>query len=204
VSRYRLLRRTREVSAAIRKEKGSSCGSILDIGTADGMMLSLLQQSIIIRESFGLDLSTELLKTNTNQSISLVQGDALSLPFKDCSFDIVIGAAVIEHVPDPRIMIREIKRVLKRDGICVITTPHPFFDSIARRIGHLPRENHISTYKLWQLTDLLSSVNLKTLTTRRFMLSPIGSIPFEDELEQAIRTMRLSFLMCNQIIVSRK
>lgn len=45
-------------------------------------------------------------------------GDAMSLSFDDGSFDIVINSHVYEHVPDANIMMSEIFRVLKNEGVC--------------------------------------------------------------------------------------
>lgn len=44
-------------------------------------------------------------------------------PFKDEEFDIVISGSTFEHVEWPWILIKEIVRVLKRDGLCCIVAP---------------------------------------------------------------------------------
>lgn len=46
-----------------------------------------------------------------------------SLPFKDGVFDVVLCTEVLEHVPDPEKVLREISRVLKESGCLVMTTP---------------------------------------------------------------------------------
>lgn len=50
--------------------------------------------------------------------------DIADLPFSDNSIDIIINLAVLEHVPEPELVINEIYRVLKIDGI--IYTAFPF------------------------------------------------------------------------------
>lgn len=42
--------------------------------------------------------------------------DISNLPFKDNSIDFVVNIAVLEHVPDPESVVKEIHRVLKKDG----------------------------------------------------------------------------------------
>ena len=52
-----------------------------------------------------------------------VFGDALNLPFKDESFEVVTSFQVMEHVAEPEIMLSEMKRVCKWGGIIIITVP---------------------------------------------------------------------------------
>jgi ubiquinone/menaquinone biosynthesis C-methylase UbiE len=52
----------------------------------------------------------------------LVQADAQALPFKDASFDRVLCAGVLYHVPDCEHALREISRVLRSGGRAVIST----------------------------------------------------------------------------------
>lgn len=52
-----------------------------------------------------------------------VVGDALNLLFEDDSFDTVISTQVLEHVEKPWIMVKEIHRVLKTGGVCILTAP---------------------------------------------------------------------------------
>ena len=57
-----------------------------------------------------------------------------SLPFKDNSFDVVVMAEVLEHLPYPNITLGEIKRVLKTNG---------------KFIGNLPLAYHLKDR--WQI-----------------------------------------------------
>ncbi|MHA1751331.1 MAG: class I SAM-dependent methyltransferase, partial [Candidatus Helarchaeota archaeon] len=50
-----------------------------------------------------------------------VVGNVLDLPFEDKTFDTIISTQVLEHVEKPWIMIKEIHRVLKKNGICILT-----------------------------------------------------------------------------------
>jgi SAM-dependent methyltransferase len=56
-------------------------------------------------------------------SICAASGDATSMPFPDASFDIVIAAEVMEHIPADQAAMREVARVLKPGGTAAITVP---------------------------------------------------------------------------------
>jgi len=52
-----------------------------------------------------------------------VKGDASTIPFKSNTFDIVVASELLEHVASPSKVVREIVRVLKKDGMVFVTTP---------------------------------------------------------------------------------
>lgn len=52
-----------------------------------------------------------------------VVGDVLKTSLPEGSFDTIISTQVLEHVEKPWMMVKEIKRILKKDGICILTAP---------------------------------------------------------------------------------
>lgn len=62
--------------------------------------------------------------------------DLPTLPHSDESFDVVVALQVIEHLESPEELVREAKRVLKPDGVLVISTPDKQAHSNER--GYLP------------------------------------------------------------------
>jgi len=174
----------------------------LDIGAADGAMLDMLVEKLEMPVAVGLDNSIELLRCNKNPKLHLIQADALHLPFGSETFDVVIAAAVIEHVCNAKAMVDECNRVLKKDGICIITTPNPFFENIASRIesGHLSAQK---TFSITELQNLLESCGFEILESDRFMVSPVG-FPWENKVERVIKHLGLSFILLNQLIVAAK
>lgn len=62
------------------------------------------------------------------QGPGAVVADAHDLPFRDCSFDLVISSDSLEHFHDPAQALREVSRVLTPGGTLVIWVPflHPF------------------------------------------------------------------------------
>ncbi len=52
-----------------------------------------------------------------------ILADATNLPVNDESYDIAIMGELLEHVPDPRAVLKEAFRVLKNNGVALITVP---------------------------------------------------------------------------------
>ncbi len=50
--------------------------------------------------------------------------DSMSLPFASASFDAALCTQVLEHVPEPALLLAEINRVLRLDGVLLLTAPH--------------------------------------------------------------------------------
>jgi SAM-dependent methyltransferase len=64
----------------------------------------------------------------------VVRGDLVALPFAKASFDLVVSRSVVEHLPQPLAVFRELNRVLKPGGKLVFTTPNRlYYSSIVAR-----------------------------------------------------------------------
>jgi len=200
--RYRLRRRTAEVLKAIREFGGSQPRCVLDVGTADGLMLEELSHHF--KAHFvGVDTSREILDANPERTFQAVQADAMSLPFEEGSFDIVIAAAIIEHLPDGGKFLGECHRVLRPGGLLILTTPEPFFDRVSEVISRQGKGFHYRRFSLRELRSLCSSRGLRVLKAEKFMMSPIG-FPGENAIEKVMRVLGLSFLLMNQVLVATR
>jgi ubiquinone/menaquinone biosynthesis C-methylase UbiE len=61
-------------------------------------------------------------QTNKGQNLRIVRADALALSsvFEPCSFDIVYGLSIVEHIPSPKILLDEVYKVLKPGGLAYL------------------------------------------------------------------------------------
>jgi len=79
-------------------------------------------------------------------------GDIRNIPFADAEFDAVTAIEVIEHLPEPSVALHEIHRVLKKDGVFVVTTPNNniIFSTLwwiwERSFGDEWKHDHLVTY----------------------------------------------------------
>ena len=99
---------------------------VLDIGCGAGAGLRLFAQTA--RFCAGLDYSPETLFSCSpalkGAGILPVAGDALALPFRPGSFDVVTAFEVIEHLEDPGLLLAGMERLLAPGGAAVISTPN--------------------------------------------------------------------------------
>ena len=73
---------------------------------------------------FGIDISSSTCEVCENKGIKTYCGELDDAEFPDNSFDIVVTFHVIEHVLDPRKLLAEANRILKKGGLFVIRTPN--------------------------------------------------------------------------------
>jgi len=99
---------------------------VLEIGCGTGYAMLNLGLAGVLDEAWGCDISAGMLdvcRENAERlgiKVHLEQADAERLPYEDQSFDLVIGHAVLHHLPDLKASLREIHRVLKPGGVCVV------------------------------------------------------------------------------------
>lgn len=119
---------------------------ILDLGCGDGFYLYLLSNLDLNLTLVGVDSDKNALnsakKRLDQKKVKLVQADLMKkLPFSDDFFDGIVMSEVMEHLPDDIKCMKEVRRVLKKNGRLVLSIPHinyPFFwDPINWTLDHL-------------------------------------------------------------------
>ena len=95
----------------------------LDVGCASGYMLSQIAHLYPNAKYFGIDIYDKAIdyakKTYPNIEFNVASADRL--PFEDKTFDVILFYETIEHVENPKDCLKEIKRILKKDGILILT-----------------------------------------------------------------------------------
>jgi SAM-dependent methyltransferase len=111
--------RRREFAAVFEHVPSNSLGAMLEIGSGDGFMASLLAplgHSLVTTEpSAG--------RAAHAPGLSRLRCSATGLPFHDASFDFIFSSSVLEHVRDRDLAMAEMRRCLKPDGIMVHLMP---------------------------------------------------------------------------------
>ncbi|MFT4672062.1 MAG: 2-polyprenyl-3-methyl-5-hydroxy-6-metoxy-1,4-benzoquinol methylase [Arenicella sp.] len=99
---------------------------VLDFGCNCGYGTKLLSQTC--NHVTGVDVSPSAIEAakaqcpNNNVAFQLIDG--ITLPFESATFDVVTSFQVVEHVADYDTYLSEIRRVLKPEGVLLLTTPN--------------------------------------------------------------------------------
>lgn len=163
------LGRRRLVFDLIRRYVHTPEPRILDVGCGTGAMASDLTK---VGSVVASDLSEHALGFSRRRNLaSLCCADAMRLPFRSGSFDIVVALDLLEHLPDDRAAAAEFRRVLAPEGWLFVTVPaYRFLWS-----GHDLALMHYRRYTARDVDRLLSAAGfrLRKLSYAVTVLFPI-------------------------------
>ncbi len=96
---------------------------VLDVGCGTGPFSLAAQHRGASVTS--LDIGLELLRVARSKGVArALAGDAMSLPFANDTFDVILSSECIEHTHDPERAVREMVRVLRVNGTLVLSCPN--------------------------------------------------------------------------------
>jgi ubiquinone/menaquinone biosynthesis C-methylase UbiE len=103
---------------------------LLDCGSGMGALTASLAEALAPGEVVGVEKDPRQVESarlwaaqKAVRNVRFKEGDIHALPFPDRSFDAVFAYTVLEHLPDPRPVLREMRRVLKPGGVAGICDP---------------------------------------------------------------------------------
>ncbi|MGH3734953.1 MAG: class I SAM-dependent methyltransferase [Micromonosporaceae bacterium] len=134
----------RDRFAYIAGEDGWPYPTALELGCGTGFFMINLMQAGVIKDGSVTDISPKMVDVAKRNAANLglhldgKPADAERIPYDDESFDLVVGHAVLHHIPDVEVAMREVLRVLKPGGRFVFAgDPTRIGDWYARRLGRL-------------------------------------------------------------------
>ncbi len=142
-----------------RKKKGK----YLDVGCATGHYVELFQE--LGWKSQGIDISEYSTEYGrTERGLDIITGDVVTAGLPKGRYDLITLLNVIEHVPDPTAMVKELERILHKNGTLAISTPNAGY-----MVAKMSKENwwgwndegHIFLFSLATLEKLLDKAGLE-------------------------------------------
>ena len=134
--------------------------TILDLGCGTAALLEMVLKIKSIDTAYGVDLSEKMLEQARSKQIKavLVQGDSEYLPFEENFFDVVYCNDSFHHYPNPREVLKEVKRVLKQSGKFILCDPYqqPGALWITNFILRLTNTGNVKLYSKKELCSLVS------------------------------------------------
>lgn len=101
---------------AVIAEVGGSDRRILDVGGGMGRMSIPLSERHFVTLTDISPQMLELARPHASDRLRLQVADARALPYPDAHFDYVLCIDLLPHIPDPRQLLAELRRVLKPTG----------------------------------------------------------------------------------------
>jgi SAM-dependent methyltransferase len=114
--------------------------TVIDLGCSTGHLLEDLRRALPDASLIGVDLVAGGLR-KAHESVPdarLLQADACALPLEEASVDAAVSANLLEHVPDDRLALEEILRILRPGARAAIVVPvgPGNYDYYDRFLGH--------------------------------------------------------------------
>jgi ubiquinone/menaquinone biosynthesis C-methylase UbiE len=133
-------------------------GRLLDVGCAEGLFLELAAKDGW--DVTGTEISHYAVRHGKEKlGMNVIQGELSDMKFSDSSFDAVTMWHVLEHTVNPIDVLREIRRILKDNGVFIMAIPnlHNILSQIAYRVLFDPDDRELHLYHFTPETIRLAS-----------------------------------------------
>jgi ubiquinone/menaquinone biosynthesis C-methylase UbiE len=154
-------------------------GNVLDVACGNGQFIEILKDNL---QSFthitGLDVDVSVIKEAAGKfdgdQFTFVQGSSLKIPFPDSHFDTVSMSNGLHHLEDIRQGLKEMLRVLRKDGLMIISElysddltesqkSHMYYHHMKAEVDHYLGIPHRYTFRKQEILGFVNELNLKNL-----------------------------------------
>ncbi|HOV84335.1 MAG TPA: class I SAM-dependent methyltransferase [Paludibacteraceae bacterium] len=135
---------------------------VLDIASGEGYGSNILAN--YAEKVTGVDISPEAIahaqKVYNRNNLEYIQGNATKIPLTDKSIDVVVSFETIEHLEEQERMMEEICRVMKSEGILIISSPDKYYYS---DVPNFKNEFHVKELYYEEFKNLISRYFQKSI-----------------------------------------
>jgi len=183
-----------------------AAGVMLDLACGPGILLAGLAS--VMRLSVGVDVTPKMIDMARARCLAagvgntrFVESLAEDLPFATAAFDCVVTRLAIHHFRDPLGVMREVRRILKADGLLVIadliSSEDPTETRLHNALEQLRDPSHIRMWPESELLKVVSEAGFRVVSTdhwrqpRRFdeWAAIVENARSLESLEVAMRTI---------------
>jgi methionine biosynthesis protein MetW len=141
---------------------------ILDLGCGNGDFTRELGRKVGTENIYGTDIVSELMISAKSKGIIVCESDLnTAIPYRDETFNLVCANQVFEHLNNTDLILKEVFRVLKENGVFIISTPN------------LASWHNIACLLLgWQpfATSLSDEINVGNPLHTTYKMNPAGGL----------------------------
>jgi len=167
---------------------------ILDLGCGTGNVAQQIRQKINA-DIIGVDASFSMLEVARDKSLEVTCAniDNRQLPFRDGSFDTIIGAYVIHQIENPDFMLSECYRVLRDGALVLLTSSHKQIEN-----QHPIIKNFFPSYididkgrfpDIKRIDNILNSIGFKNIQHEEVT---VAHLPIDHEFLQRVKSKYVS------------
>lgn len=139
---------------------------ILDVGCGEGHFLWVAER--MNWRCMGIDQAPYAVEICKRLGLNVIQADLLKLDLKKDYYDIIAMFEVIEHLAQPKECLLKTKELLRKGGICILTTPN--FNCLTRRLlkekSSLISKQHLTYFTPKTIASLLRKCGFRIIELR--------------------------------------
>jgi len=176
---------------------------VLDLGTADGLMMSMLEKKLSNATLIGLDLDLRLIKIAKRRHLDIINANIYGLCIRDNSINVALLCSTFKHLSNPYDALSEFYRILKPGGLLIITDPRPIVVRVGSIMGYFDRRYSKNIWSIRSVTRQMGRFGFVKIDQKYFMklkqlklLWPVFNL--------MNRVLGSSFGLSSQLIVCRK
>jgi SAM-dependent methyltransferase len=174
----------REIAARLLDDSAlPRSGTLLDVGCGSGQTMTWFETLREGWRTFGLDIADDGLHAARDSGARVCRASALAIPFASHAVDLVVTFDVLQHLPldgGDLQALREIRRVLKPGGYCVVRTNAQAFPRT--------KADHAFEFRKYTPAELRERLCAAGFTVDR--LSRVNAVPGLAEIPRELRARR--------------